>query len=204
MEDPHSDPPPDLQDRGPLLLRTDRGWYRSHRLDLDALNFGRTARNRFDDPDKRYGVLYVAEDEHGAFIETFGRVTGTRVVTFSTMSAYGLTRVVPDRALTLVNLADSGGLARLGADGRLCTGDRSVAQRWSRALRVHPAKPDGLYYPARHDPARHDPARRAAALFDHVTRHLTTVPLGPWLAPERSAMLGGILDTYQFGLIQDS
>ena len=164
--DPHPDPPSDLQDRGPLLLKTDRVW---------------------------------AEDEHGAFIETFGRVTGTRVVTFSTMSAYGLTRVVPDRALTLVNLADSGGLARLGGDGRLCTGDRSVAQRWSRALREHPARPDGLYYPA-----RHDPARRAAALFDHVTSYLTTVPLGPWLAPERSAMLGGILDTYQFGLIQDS
>lgn len=201
MEDPgpHPDPPPDLQDREPILLKTEQIWYRSHRLDVEALNFGRTARNRFDDPDRQYGVLYVAEDEHGAFIETFGQVTGTRVVTMSAMNGAGLTRVVPDRPLTLVNFADSGGLARLGADGRLCNCDRSVARRWSRALRDHPARPDGLYYLA-----RHDPARRAVALFDHAMGHLTAVPLGPWLAPERRGMLGAILDTYRFALIQDS
>src|SRR5437899_10553083 len=43
--------------------------------------------------------------------------------------------------LTLIDLAGSGGLTRIGADARLLGGSHAVAQRWSAALRNHPTKP---------------------------------------------------------------
>jgi hypothetical protein len=195
---PHHEPPADLRHREPLLLETRQPWFRSYRLIQEPLRLSRSALNRFDDPQMKYGVLYLAEDEHGAFIETFGQSTGITSVTVSALSRRGLVRVEADRALSLMNLADMGGLARVGADGRLCAGDRAIAQRWSRALHDHPAGPDGLYYPA-----RHDLSRRVCALFDHVTPALSAVPLGPWDAPGHRSLLGAILDAYGFALLQD-
>lgn len=156
---PHPEPPADLRHREPLLLETRQHWFRSYRLTQEPLRLSRSAQNRFDDPQMKYGVLYVAEDEHGAFIETFGQSTGISSITVSALSRRGLVRVEADRPLSLINLVDMGGLARIGADGRLCAGDRAVAQRWSRALHDHPARPDGLYYPARHDLSRRVPTR---------------------------------------------
>jgi hypothetical protein len=40
------------------------------------LHFGSAAVSRFDDPQREFGVLYVAEDIWCAFVETFGQETG--------------------------------------------------------------------------------------------------------------------------------
>jgi hypothetical protein len=98
--------------------------------------------------------------------------------------------------LTLIDLAGSGTLARIGADSRLFSGSHVIAQRWSAALRDHPTKPAGLLYPA-----RHDPARNACAFFDLPESVFEISNAGSLLDPSHDALLAGILDRYDFGLI---
>jgi hypothetical protein len=128
------------------------------------LHYGRSGRSRFDDPLGEYGVLYTARDAYGAFIETFGQITGVRTVSSATLKSYCLSELYPPRSLILVDLFASGCLARLGADSRLFAGERSIAQTWSRAIYEHPViRADGILYPARHN---HE--RQAAAIFDRA------------------------------------
>ena len=54
--------------------------FRTHPRAASPFYFGRTGRNRFDDPLGQYSVLYAARDVFGAFIETFGQQTGVRSV----------------------------------------------------------------------------------------------------------------------------
>jgi hypothetical protein len=193
---PHPEPHADLATREPLLLTTDAVWIRIYRLTNAPIYFGRSSDNRFDAPDSSYGVLYAATDSHGAFIETFGLSTGIRVVTATALAERGRARLEASRPLTLINLFDTGGLARIGADARLCSGDHSIAQRWCAALKSHPSRPDGIYYPA-----RHDPPRAACALFDHVAPTITATPLGRLDDPAHAGLLADILETYRFALL---
>ena len=169
-------------------------WMRIHRTLLAALYFGSSRDGRFDAPAGEYGVLYLAADAHCAFVETFGQSTGINTVTTDALAERSLSRVEAARPLRLVDLTGSG-LARLGADERLCAGDHLVAQRWALALWRHPAAPDGLLYRARHDPARF-----CAAVFDRAQPALRAVPVGGMLDPAQGSLLGDILDTYGFGL----
>jgi hypothetical protein len=193
---PHPDPPPDLASLAPAIYVTRRSWFRIHPIDREPLYFGRAMNNRFDAPAGEYGVLYLAQNEHCAFIETFGQATGIRAVTITALSAKGLARVETSRDIRLIDLVSTGGLARIGADGRLCDGDHQIARRWSQALRDHPSRPDGLYYRA-----RHDPSLTACALFDHVTDALAATKLGPLSNPRNAVLLADILNTYGFSLI---
>ena len=173
-------------------------WYRIHRLPHDPLHFGHAVLHRFDDPDGEFGVLYAALDEHGSFIETFGldRLGSGGVVTARALAQRGLARVVSSRPLRLVDLT-GGGLARVGADARLCSGEHRVARQWSRALWAHPSQPDGLLYPA-----RHDPSRPCLALFDRARDAVAAEALGSLAEPRHVRLLAAILDAYGFGLIE--
>jgi hypothetical protein len=195
---PHSEPAPDFTTRGPLIYETSQPWFRLYDTDYDPLYFGRQHRNRFDAPNGEYGVLYVAENEACAFIETFGQSTGINVVTTSSLSTAGLAIVQPGRTLRLVDLASTGGLARIGADGRLCSGEHGVAQRWSKAIRAHPCSPDGILYRA-----RHDQALTACAIYDTAAGALSVNKAGTLIDPINRNLLARILDTYQFALIVD-
>jgi len=151
----HPEPPSDLGGRSPLFVEITPGtvFSRIHNRSTGPVFFGRTGGNRFDAPDGSYGVLYVESDEHCAFIETFGQDTGTRLVTRRALVQRHLSYLEVTEPLNLVDLAASGGLARIGADAGLSSGSHRIAQRWSAALRNHPSKPAGLVYPARHDAA---------------------------------------------------
>lgn len=192
---PHPPPPADLASR-PLPLARLRGpWFRGHRAGRDPLFFGATRDNRFDDPRGRFGVLYLAADPFGAFIETFGHQTGSRIVTRTALEERALSRVEARRALRVVDLTGRG-LPRLGADERLCSGDIAAAQEWSRALAAHPATPDGLLYRA-----RHDPTRLSTAVFDRARGALRAIGLGSWMHRRNRVLLGTILREYRFGLL---
>lgn len=186
---PHPPPPADFADRKLALASYRRVVMRIHRTRRDPIYFGRSGASRFDAPDGEYGVLYAGEDEHCAFIETFGQATGENLIEERELAARSLTRlhVVGAR---LVDLTGEG-LARLGADNRLCDGDHATAQAWSRALHRHPARPDGIRFRA-----RHDPERVSVALFDRAAAKVR-----PWkterLDLERVAPL---INHYQFGL----
>jgi len=195
---PHPEPHADLSARQPLVsaLPVGKRLYRLHRKGEAALFFGKTKKSRFDAPDASYGVLYLGKDAHCAFIETFGQSTGESLVTVVALQARLLAEVVVTRECNLIDGAHSGGLARIGADGRLLDGPHDISQRWSLALKQHPANPDGILYLA-----RHDPARMAYALFDNVEAALTARSMGSLADPANAPLLADILNTYNFGLV---
>jgi hypothetical protein len=194
----HPQPHADLAQRLPIVLTLPKGTQlsRIHRKDRHPLFFGRTRGNRFDSPDCKYGVLYAGLDEFCAFIETFGQTTGASIVTRAALEERHLSYLTIQKPLTLIDLAVSGGLARVGADGRLLTASHEIAQRWSAALRTHPVHPHGIVYPA-----RHDVSRRACALFDLPESAFEVVDSGSLIEPHHAMLLGSILDIYGFGLV---
>jgi hypothetical protein len=161
-----------------------------------ALFFGRTKKNRFDAPDGSYGVIYLGHDAHCAFIETFGQSTGEFLVTMAELQAHLLAEIEVTRDLTLIDLANSGGLARIGADGRLLDGSHEISRRWSLALKHHPTNPDGILYRA-----RHDQARLSYALYDSAQDALNEISSISLADPANARLLANILNTYKFGLL---
>ncbi len=193
---PHLDPPADFAKRKLPIWLFRRHWFRIHRLKYGALYFGRSGDNRFDAPASEFGVLYAGKDERCAFIETFGHATGVRFVAQKELADRGLALIKPKRPLRLVSLAGEG-LARLGADARLTSGESyDVAHRWSLAIHEHPKKPDGIVYTA-----RHDPSRVCVAIFERASVDLEVTSLGSLADPTHTKLLAMLLDTYDFGLI---
>ena len=117
------------------------GIFRLHRAGLSPLYFGRTGDNRFDAPDGTFGVLYAGEDEYCCFSETCGQTTGIASVSGAYLDERHLAEMKLTAPMSLIDLATSGGLARIGADGRLMDGSHAVAQRWSAACAsTHPSR----------------------------------------------------------------
>ena len=169
--------------------------------DVGPLYFGRTGRNRFDDPRGRYGVLYAARDTFGAFIETFGQETGTRTVGVGELKMRCLTEFYPVTPLSLVDLTGQGCLARIGADSRLFAGSRAIAQCWSRAIYEHPdrLRVHGILYPA-----RHNHTRSAVALFDRegLPRFELNRTVSWYAEGDMRSTLGAILNLYGFSIVE--
>jgi len=192
---PHPGPPADFAAR-PLPLVTVGGkLYRVHRRQHNPLFFGKTGDNRFDDALQKYGVLYASMTEEGAFIETFGEPLEVGFVTEAQLGARKLSQIEIVKPLKLVDL-DGRELRRMGADARLFSGQHDVAQLWSRAAYDHPAAPDGLRYPA-----RHDPSQQAVALFERARPRLRARVAAEALgAKSNAARLARLLERYGLGL----
>jgi hypothetical protein len=202
MATTHPLPPADLASRLLPITRIKATWWRVYPTAYGPIFFGKTGNNRYDAPAdaagvRGYGVLYLARDPHGAFIETFGHTTGIRAIDRAQLSTRGLAKVTASRSLRLVDLRGEG-LARIGADEALCAGpDYAISHAWSAALRDHPRTPDGLIYRARHDPSRF-----SVALFDRASDVIRARPVGKsFMDPKNARLLGELLDHYDFGLI---
>jgi hypothetical protein len=179
-----------------LVTRVTWAWCRIHARRHDPCHFGRASRHRFDALAGEFGVMYVAKDVHGAFIETFGHATGVRFVTESELGARELVAITAGRPLRLVDLRAEG-LARMGADAALTSGpDYGLSRRWARAIHEHPREPDGILYRA-----RHDPARACAAIFDRAKSAIAARRAGSLRSREHRALVAAVLDTYKFGLV---
>lgn len=193
----HPAPPHDLARRALPLRTLHVEWYRVYRCARDPRFFGRTGQFRFDAPGAEYGVLYMARSHEGAFIETFGSVVrvhaGRNYLDEQTVQERCWARVTSGRPLRLVDLTGQG-LARIGADERLCAGAYTVSQSWSRALWAHPEAPDGLYYRARHDPSQY-----SVALFERADPAISIEGEGAVGAHPR--LLARILRRYAIALI---
>jgi len=194
----HPEPPSDLDERSPLVYTLESGAviFRLHRAGLSPLYFGKTRDNRFDSPDGSFGVLYAGEDEYCCFIETCGQSTGIASVSGAYLDERHLAEMNLTAPMNLIDLASSGGLARIGADGRLMDGSHDVAQRWSAALRKHPSRPDGILYRA-----RHDPAKLAFAIFECPPTAFAVSSRGSLRDSGNVRLLASILKHYDFGLI---
>ncbi len=198
----HPLPHRELTSQTPLIftVKSSDVLYRHHRADKDPIYFGTSGNNRFDDPDCRaghaFGVLYSGEDPQCCFIESCGGTTGVPAVSGAYLDARAMATLELTEDLHFVDLYSTGGLTRIGADGRLFTGSYKIAQRWSRALRAHPSKPDGIRYPS-----RHDHTRIAYAIFSRPPSTFKTGSLGSLMAPGNRALLDDILSLYQVELL---
>jgi hypothetical protein len=153
-------PPADLDSRHPSLLTIDPGetlhrfWTRvdGPRLN-ESIYYDSTRSGRLNAPDASYGVLYTANDPHGAFAETFLRTPGRRTIDPGHLARKAYVRLTVMRPLRLIDF-DGPNLAILGATAAVVHGDQPYdnSQAWSAALRAHPLRADGISYTARHDP----------------------------------------------------
>ena len=171
-------------------------WYRLYPGIHNPLHFSMSKAGRFDAPDRSYGVLYIARQLSGAFVETLCRNAGaTRPIPATAMDTYNVVEIRTSRLLRLVDLAGKG-LARMGLDSRLSTGDYRVAQRWSEAFHRHADHVDGIIYPA-----RHAPRQQAAALFDRAGELLTVKPCGTLRNYMGEQEFFALLDHYGVALV---
>ena len=194
----HPLPTAAFQRRALSIIRVPKShcWYRLYPGIHNPLHFSMTKAGRFDAPDQRYGVLYIARQLPGAFVETLCRNTGaTRPIPATAMDTYNVVEIRTSRLLRLVDLAGKG-LARMGLDSRLSTGDYRVAQRWSEAFHRHADHVDGIIYPA-----RHDPKQQAAALFDRAGELLTVKPCGTLRNYMGEQEFFALLDHYGVALV---
>lgn len=196
---PHPLPPSDFSERPLPLIEVNQTWLRIHPQGASALYWGLQPRrgypSRWDAPDDSYGVLYVGADEYAAFIETFGHATGIRVLQTADLAARTLSRITITRPIRLVRVTGPW-LAHLGGDARLFSADYSVSRQWSKRIYHHPSSPDGILYPA-----RHDETRMCAALFDRVCEDIAEQAVGTLADAANAVLLGGLLNTYGFGLL---
>jgi RES domain len=159
-------PPDDLAKRSPNVqtLRSGVIVHRFYTAAYDPLYFDRGRGGRLNAPDGSYGVLYVARTRKGAFAETFLREPGRTIIPSDLLARKAYVQVRIEKTLRVVRLHGPG-LARLGATAEVVHGGLpyDVPQAWSKALRDHPSKPDGIAYYA-----RHDDEELCFALFDHA------------------------------------
>jgi hypothetical protein len=198
----HPLPHPQLASQRPLIYTVKTGdiLYRHHRAGDDPLFFGTSGKNRFDDPDcpagHAFGILYAGADPQCCFIESCGGTTGVPAVSGAYLDVRAVATLEVAEDLRFIDLYSTGGLTRIGADGRLFTGSYKVAQHWSAALKAHPSKPEGIRYPS-----RHDHTRVAYAIFSRPPSTFEVGSLGSLMAPANRALLNDILRLYHVELL---
>jgi RES domain len=174
VDDPDAlpEPPADIATRKLPLVPRPAGtrYVRINRATDGAVWFGwnpttrqfRPPTNRFDAPDRSYGVLYAAATRDGSFAESIGRKPGT-FRSNDELAALAITTVALTRNLHLVDLHGGEAVGALGATGVVGVGPQSLARRWAHALHAHPEAADGIEYRC-----RHNSDEIAVALFDRV------------------------------------
>lgn len=183
--------PPDFDRKRLHVVRRSGPWQRLHREEYPALHFGKGRTNRFDAPESEYGVLYAAEDEFGAFVETFLRDPKLTLVARDELAKRRLSEIEASTALSLVDLTGKG-LQRAGVTGDISTAPHEETWALSRAIHEHPSRPDGIRYRL-----KHDLERIGIAIFDHVeVVGLRVRSRGSLVDPSNAALLGEFLEEY--------
>ena len=157
--------------------------------------FGQTGEGRFDSPQAGFGVLYLAENVAGAFVEVFCRQS-IRAVPEKKLNAHLLAQLWANRTLNLVDLTGSGPIRMGLGDARIASGDYTVARQWSQAFHDHPKQPDGLLYRS-----RHDPEQCLAAIFNPTKPIWRNQSLGTITDYLGQSDFFSLLDRYDFGIL---
>ena len=187
-------PPTDLPSRKLPLVTLKSQLCRIHRSTQHWRYFGKNVSQRFDDPQARYGVLYGATSPDAAFAEVFLRHLSRMDIAEADLTVRALSFFTP-KSLRCVDLTGPG-LRRLSCDNRISTEKPyQNAQQWSRALYLHPQKPDGILYRS-----RHNPRFRCVALFDRCTGKLAHRNTEELMGPVWRAWVAARLFKYQIAL----
>jgi len=192
----------ELATQHPLIFVVQAGeiFYRHHQKTLDPVYYGKKGDYRFDDPKcaepSAFGVFYVGEDPECCLMESLPPHQGAPAVTGAYLDARSIAKMELIEPLRFVDLVSPGGLASIGADGRLTDGNYQVAQQWSAALRKHSSKPDGIRYRS-----RHAPERIAYAIYERSKPAFKVTNMGSFTDPANAAMFGHALKTYNIAFI---
>lgn len=163
-------PPRDLNDRElPWDSHVPSELYRVYREGNTSLHFGTGTGFRFNDPDLKYGVCYLAYEPAGAFAGTILR---------DRAGAYFDEAELVDRLLAMTRTREllrlvqfyGNGLSKLGTNAVSSSGPYTLSQQWPAALHNHPSQPDGLAYRA-----PHDNDQVAVALFERTKDKIKVV-----------------------------
>ena len=187
-------PPEDFHRRAVVTVTINRRrlLYRIHRNEHAALFYGRTGANRFDAPDKDYGVCYLGLSFYAAFAETFLRRPGTTLIDWQDLAARSVTVLRVAKTLRPARLYGPG-LSKMGATAAVTHGPHTMTQSWSAALRAHPKGPDGIAYRA-----KHDDDEKCLALFERKSSPFELVSTTSLVDDPKT--LGELLDHYDVGL----
>lgn len=103
-------PPSDLHSRHPELITLPDGTdlHRFYTTAYDPIYFDRSVLGRFNAPDGSYGVLYVAQEIHGAFAETFLRSPGHSLIDPAFLHRKAYVRIRLEKALRLIRMTGPG------------------------------------------------------------------------------------------------
>ncbi len=153
------EPPDDILSIDPLItsyqLSEDKLWHRIHPRGRRAEYYGvgNAPRHRFDDPRSKFGVLYVADEFKGSFIEVYSDVfvenDKLRLIELSSLEKRSYSTLKQLDSITVVNLCEDNFL-RLGLDKRIFTTAKyKIPQLWSRAFFEFSSEIDGILYPSR-------------------------------------------------------
>ncbi len=187
-------PPEDFGRRAVVTVTVNRRrlLYRIHRTENAALFYGRTGVNRFDAPDRGYGVCYLGLSLRAAFAETFLRRPGATLIDWRDLAARSVTELRVTETLRPVRLYGPG-LSKMGATAAVTQGPHAITQFWSAALHTHPDDPDGVAYRA-----RHDDDEKCLALFERTASPFERVSTVSLIDDPKK--LGALLDHYGIGL----
>ncbi len=206
-------PPPEPRrhcDRIPRIqIIASQAWFRICASHHDIpIHYGRTAKNRFDDPSRRFGVLYLADSVDCAFAETFGHgiaqrfsPTDDKTLSLSDLRHRQVWQLRPYRNLTVVDLVGDG-VAKLNLDGTINTRpERALPQQWAawfHSCRTRKRRIDGILYPS-----RHLPAGRCLAVFEPNPpgwRARKGGTLDAWADPQTGRTIWNVLDAQGWGV----
>lgn len=204
IDRPGDHPPPhaELVTQNPLTFTVSVGQvlYRHHQKIHDPLFFGKTGNYRFDDPacpaTGCFGVFYVGADPECCLLESCGSTTGVPAVSGAYLDARAIAKLELTESLRFIDLVSEGGLASIGADGRLATGSYTVAQQWSATLKRHPCRPDGIRYRS-----RHALERIAFGIYERPPTSFKVTSMGSFTGPANETLFKRILRMYNFALI---
>jgi RES domain len=202
----HPGPPADLAKRRLHLTHLDSPAFRIFPIAHEPLYFGKRGLGRWDDPKRRYGVLYAATTPAGAFAERLlvrpgmlaqGIWIPAQNVPVSTgdLQQFGLAEVQIASPLRCVDLRGPG-LAAIEADARLTSGPHRASQQWSRPLFEHPQRPDGIVWRS-----RADPEQTAVALHERVRATLSATVRGRLADPRHADLLETISARYNLVIL---
>jgi hypothetical protein len=181
--------PKKIISNGAIVYRTFKTW----RGLGEALFFSKLGSERFDDPNKEFGVCYLGWDFHAAFIECFRQRKRFKYVEEAEIAESSILTVKIIKTLTLLDITGSG-LAKLGETAYLTSSQSyTESQMFSRTIYEHPDKVDGILYRARHDPDRF-----GIALYERAKHRVYGMACQSW---SEKADLAEILDHYDLGLI---
>ena len=173
-------------------------WFRVHQTTKGPIYFGRGGLNRWDCPDKSYGVMYAAESWQGAFMESVLHDPKTKILLESELAKRSIAAISTSLDLRLIDLSAGETLRTLEITETETQGTYGESQAISKAVYSAGWKVHGIRYAS-----RLDPALRCLALFDFPSAQILVRDLGPLLSSFNRNLVSSMLRVYGIKLIED-